>query len=189
MFDRNHILLRSLDVPGHMTSDELGRIIDIVSAYKDQGPISYLEVGTLIGRSLMAVGLALPSHSTLVSVDIANFLNKRAGCHVSDIYAEIVSNRPDLKLSVFRGDSIAARKIYHCKFTLAFIDGGHDLQSVQDDITTWHPQISEGGMIFGHDYCKHFPDVTQAVDEYFTKLGGIKNNTGSIWEFRRQPAA
>ena len=54
------------------------------------------------------------------------------------------------------------------------IDAGHDYQSVMADLKAWWPQLKDGGILIGDDYCKKpligqgkWPEVRQAVDEFF----------------------
>lgn len=46
---------------------------------------------------------------------------------------------------------------------IVYIDGAHDYVSVKCDIENFREKIKPGGWIAGHDYCKKFPGVVQAV--------------------------
>lgn len=50
------------------------------------------------------------------------------------------------------------------QFCCVFIDGAHDLRSVEHDIRLARQHLSTGGVILVHDYAHDIPDVTAAVD-------------------------
>ncbi len=52
-----------------------------------------------------------------------------------------------------------------------FIDANHEYAYVKQDIELYWPKIKPGGFLCGHDYSGGHPGVTQAVDEFFGKLG------------------
>lgn len=52
-----------------------------------------------------------------------------------------------------------------------FIDANHEYAYVKQDIELYWPKVRQGGFISGHDYSGGHPGVTQAVDEFFGKLG------------------
>lgn len=54
----------------------------------------------------------------------------------------------------------------------AFIDAGHDYESVSKDIFSWFPKIKKDGIISGHDYFNSVEfggrfGVKKAVDDFF----------------------
>lgn len=53
----------------------------------------------------------------------------------------------------------------------AFIDGNHEHEYVKKDCELYWPKIKPGGFLCGHDYSGGHPGVTEAVDEFFGKLG------------------
>ena len=55
-------------------------------------------------------------------------------------------------------------------FDMAFIDGGHDYETVKSDIALYTPLVKRGGLICGDDYSKKaWPGVVRAVNEAFGK--------------------
>mgnify|MGYP001496174671 FL=1 len=47
-----------------------------------------------------------------------------------------------------------------------YIDGDHSYEGCKEDILRWVPWVTEGGLIFFHDYgTPHTPGVVRAVDE------------------------
>jgi hypothetical protein len=74
-------------------------------------------------------------------------------------------------------------------FDLAFIDGAHDLASVQNDIACALPLLAPGGLLAFHDYrCDGHPDVTVAVDLLLEQGGELLSLTDSL-AVVRPPAA
>ena len=63
-------------------------------------------------------------------------------------------------------------------FDMAWIDGGHDYETVKGDILSYSPLLKKGGLLSGHDYSKGHPGVRQAVDEL---LPNFNRGQGSIW--------
>ena len=48
-----------------------------------------------------------------------------------------------------------------------FIDGDHHPDAVLADLKAWFPRVKAGGVIAGHDYDCHWPDVVRTVNEFF----------------------
>ncbi len=66
-------------------------------------------------------------------------------------------------------------------FNLAFIDGGHDRESVEADIRGVLPHMAPDGLIAFHDYASGVdPDVTAVVDELVASGGEILSVTDSL---------
>jgi len=56
------------------------------------------------------------------------------------------------------------------RFDCVYIDGGHRRQSVEEDLSLWHPLVSRGGILAGHDYIKaNGCGVIEAVDSFAAK--------------------
>jgi hypothetical protein len=56
------------------------------------------------------------------------------------------------------------------QYDLVYIDGGHDYNSVDNDIESFKGKVKKNGYIGGHDYYKHtFPShgVVEAVNKHF----------------------
>jgi hypothetical protein len=54
-----------------------------------------------------------------------------------------------------------------------YIDAAHTYESVKSDLESWWPLVSAGGILAGHDYSDLFPEVIQAVDEFFADKGTV----------------
>ena len=51
-------------------------------------------------------------------------------------------------------------------FNFVYVDASHDYTSVAADLAASARVVVSGGAIGGHDYCKAFPGVVRAVDEF-----------------------
>lgn len=47
-----------------------------------------------------------------------------------------------------------------------YIDGNHSYEFVKKDIEMYYPKIKKGGVIGGHDFSAHFPEVCKAIIEF-----------------------
>jgi hypothetical protein len=137
-----------------------------------------VEVGCWLGRSLAYLGQAVrasgkaldvygvehgrgseehcdqmaPAGGTVVGLLARNLLE----CGVSDVVSLIVA--PSTR---------AARLFAPGTVEFAFIDAGHDYQSVLSDLAAWWPRIRPGGALAGHDYSSEWPGVVKAVHDFF----------------------
>ena len=79
----------------------------------------------------------------------------------------------------------AVREFPYEYLDFVYIDGSHEFDYVMCDIIEWGKRVRKGGIISGHDYCKSYQDVIDAVDIY-VKIHGAKlhltdENTPSWW--------
>lgn len=75
-------------------------------------------------------------------------------------------------------DSVAAS--YYFKpgeVDLIYVDGGHDYESVVQDITNWLPKLKKGGVMLGDDL--DWPDVRKALDDL--SLNYSEPSPDKIW--------
>lgn len=63
---------------------------------------------------------------------------------------------------------------------LVFIDGGHDLLTVADDIRNYLPLVRPGGLLSGHDY----DEVRAGIDSVALRVEVDRPRAGSIWWHR-----
>ena len=174
--NNNAIAERAGFYPGFCFPRELDWLVH--NARRQNPGSRWCEVGTLYGKSLIAVGLALPRPSTLVSIDMNWGRTEAAGVTAHDAFREL-SNDRRLQLHAIRSTSIEAAEVYPDDwFDVVYIDAAHDYDSVRADIDTWLPKVKPGGMICGHDYTAAWPGVIEAVDESPIV---IANSVCSIW--------
>lgn len=166
--------LDALAIPGFMSRQELEWLAATAATVE-----SWTEIGGFIGRSMLAVGLALPRAARLQVVDYRLGDYQRAGQTLLTTYEELVEQRPDLRIAMVRAPSREAAKMLR-QSDVVFIDGGHSRESVSQDIAAWRDKCR---VLCGHDYNRE--GVRAAVDEL---LPGAAVVAGSIWMVERKPA-
>ena len=171
------VLVRAAEYPGYCEPEELRWIVGTAAALRPGS--TWVEVGSLCGRSLVAAGLAIAPGSTLVCVDSQMGLIHRRGVTLLDAYREIATSRPDLNVVLVRGRSTDAhlwRRPQSCD--VVYLDGDHRGDAVRRDVRAWQSRVRPGGMLAGHDYGNPlYPGLTAAVDE----LSGSAVAVGQIW--------
>ena len=144
-----------------------------------QGAV-WLEIGTLVGRSLLVTALSLPSNSTLVSIDKTSWTLERGGVRLEHTVPRIAALRPDIRLVMVRADSADAIRMLKLEPDVAFVDAGHQYETTAREIRDCVDILKPGGMICGHDYnAKDWPGVVQAVDELVPGFEVVPG--GTIW--------
>lgn len=88
-------------------------------------------------------------------------------------------------VTTMTGTSLWAAETLHETFDFVFIDASHDYANVKADIIAWAPRLKPGGIFAGHDYCKSWPGVMEAVDELIPN----KQLTKSVWWTRTEPTS
>ena len=140
---------------------------------------SVIEVGCWKGKTtkeLLEVcnKVYAVDHFQGTTEDISGSLAKK--CDVYKEFKNNVGNHPNL--IVLKGDSVKmADSLNGEKADMVFIDAGHKYDEIKADIKAWLPRAKK--IISGHDYCKDFPGVVRAVDE-FAKDRDVKVD-GSVW--------
>ncbi|MGB0767312.1 MAG: glycosyltransferase, partial [Phycisphaeraceae bacterium] len=85
----------------------------------------------------------------------------------------------------------AARHFEDGSLDFVYIDADHRFDAVADDLGAWFDKVREGGILAGHDYDNpELPDVQQAVDGYFQRLGWTVNHAGDhVWWVQKRRAS
>lgn len=176
------------NIQGWMKKEELQWLFSL--ARKQNGPISWVEVGSWKGRSLVATGLGLPGGAKLYSVESFTGSEDSPGTHAEVNFPMpwvekhlrlaidlIEAYRPDLEVILVKGRSVTKAKEFtdHSQ-DVVFIDGAHNEKAVTEDITVWKPKIRNGGILCGHDRCNR--GVPAALKK---TLGKWNKGEGSIW--------
>jgi SAM-dependent methyltransferase len=86
------------------------------------------------------------------------------------------------KIFPYYGDSLEWARMWRLEADIVFVDASHEHESVRRDILAWKPHVRPGGILCGHDFCRLFPGVVQAVRELFPTGGEIVGQ--SIWTCR-----
>ncbi len=133
-----------------------------------------LEMGVFFGRGI--IYLAEHSEFEIYAVDQFKikempYIETAAIKSDADFYAATLANlfAVDVmrKVTLIALDSERASKLFKDhSLDCVYIDGGHDYESVAQDIALWTPKVKPGGFISGDDYVDPW-GVIKAVDEKF----------------------
>jgi hypothetical protein len=52
------------------------------------------------------------------------------------------------------------------RIDFAYIDGAHNADAVSADILAWWPRVHRAGILAGHDFDEHHPDVVAVVQDF-----------------------
>lgn len=155
--------MRALAIPG-LTSDDDVRWLAAQAAGRDV----IVEIGSFKGRSTRALADACPG----VVYAIDDWNATLCGHADTGARAAFHANLADLlgtKVIAFEHNSqlgipAALRTV---AVDMLWIDGDHSYAAVRSDIGCFGPLVRPGGLICGHDYSVHRPEVVRAVDEAF----------------------
>jgi predicted O-methyltransferase YrrM len=142
----------------------------------------FLEIGTWKGRSTVFMAEKIRESGKnikLTAIDIfGEFVSSGKAQDSTDIYEEFLYNIKPYKdiVTPIKGDSRVIHKDFPDEsFDFIFIDGGHDYETVIEDIRGWFPKLKKGGVFGGHDI--DWPGVDRAVSECFNDF----NIRGITW--------
>jgi predicted O-methyltransferase YrrM len=167
----------------------------------------YLEVGTLFGSSICAIGY----HQRQSEIE------KYAGIDLFTYYGEKIEPSSGVEVSIeradrniryfgrpnsfalFEGDSgdpaIVKRALLYLRgqITLLYIDGDHSEEGTRRDFFTFADRVVPGGVVVFDDY--HFnewPGVTAAVDALdktgWNVIGGLAPNVPTMFVMQKDEA-
>ena len=153
----------------------------------------FVEVGSWRGRSTAFLGVEIENSCKDITVHCVDTwkgsLDEDA--HQNDpsvindtLYDEFLENiKPISKyIKPVRMTSMEAVKLYEDNsFDFILIDGGHDYNTVKDDITEWLKKLKPGHIIAGDDYA--WEGVKKAVDELLP-TAQINHNIG-CWMYTK----
>lgn len=164
----------------------------------------FVEIGTWLGRSASYMGVEIINsnkditldcihlpitviHSIKRIDDIDNEIDFKI-IENNNVYDDFLSNIKPIRkiINPILGLSNEVVKEYQNEsLDFVFVDGAHDYDSVNSDISNWFIKVKENGIIGGHDYDPIlFPDVVKAVNDLF----GIDNIRidGYCWLVEKQ---
>lgn len=142
----------------------------------------FVEVGSWKGRSTSFIGKICNDNGTrLVCVD---HWRGSTGDKLSPTYAAALAtedveqtfraNMRELGIVVdviAEPSAIAATRFEPGSVDRVFLDAGHDLASVTEDLSVWYERLRPGGILAGHDYDHKHADVRAAVDSFAAARG------------------
>lgn len=171
--------MRALSIPG-LTSDADVRWL----AEQARTRAVIIELGPFKGRSTRA--LADASSATVYAIDNWNATHED-GRRDNSAAAACRANLADLieagRVVLIDQDSreglpTALRGV---TADMLWIDAEHLYEAVLSDIDTYGPLVRRDGLICGHDYNVHHPDVMRAVDERYGARVRTVAPKQSIW--------
>lgn len=117
---------------------------------------SFLEIGTYDGNTSFNVAKNIPKGCKVITIDLPDVTNKI----VKFEYDNFLINNParsqkkHLKLENVQQIYSDSRELdfSQFKFNVAFIDGGHDFETVKSDTVNVLENIQHPGLIIWHDY-------------------------------------
>jgi len=62
-----------------------------------------------------------------------------------------------------------------------YVDAGHTYEAVMKDLQAWWPKIRPGSYFGGDDYTKGWPEVCQAVEDFFRDKAVRVRKSGRCW--------
>jgi predicted O-methyltransferase YrrM len=144
------------EIEGFLSIEEA---IGLFSAAKSAGP-GVLEIGTFKGRSTIALaaGRKMAGASPVYTVDHGHGSAEHKGTLPEEgTWREALRNLERMGVLGWvvpvMLDSLRARiALDDMRWSLVFIDGGHDRLSVLTDAALWLPRIRPEGLIAFHDY-------------------------------------
>jgi predicted O-methyltransferase YrrM len=143
---------------------------------------TFVEIGTWFGKSTNYLAQKIresKKNINLVAIDTfkgtdTEVLHKTiVNQFDGDIFFEFVDNTIQTNnydtFDVIKDTSQNASKTFsNSSVDFLMLDAGHTYDEVKLDLHTWYHKIKSGGIISGDDYGTNvFPEVTQAVNEYF----------------------
>lgn len=175
-------LEHALSIDGWLGESEAEYLADAASRYKIVG-----EIGSWMGRSTAAICAGAGEDGFVVAVDTWQGSPEHEGMLQGKsegwLFEQFRRNTsPYANLWPLRKSSVDAAQFIansHLRFSLIFIDGCHEYESVLADILAWRPLLTEGGILCGHDFYGDFPGVRQAVKELVHDFRMVPNT--NIW--------
>lgn len=75
----------------------------------------------------------------------------------------------------------AAKKFDDNSVDFCYVDAGHTYDAVTKDLNAWWPKIKPGNYFAGDDYTKGYPQLCQAVHDFFQPLNIKVIKSGRCW--------
>ena len=165
-------LLSPTSNAGQVSHLELLGIIGLTKSFLKNGQ-NFLEIGTFDGNTTINVAKNIPELSKVITIDLPENTSAVAKFNYDDLLVKS-ENRSKKKHLNFKN----VEQIYHdsttydfskLNFNVAFIDGGHDYETVKSDTMNVLKHIKKPGIIFWHDYdveCEIGDLLHELVKEY-----------------------
>jgi len=159
--------MKAMQIPGQFNKEEAEFLLKLASR---KGNL--VEIGALFGRStavLVEATKAYGAHLTTIDPFYKTpNTNLRSSPEVWRANLINIGLEPPELLHM---ESHEASRVYDKEISLVFIDGGHNYETVKQDIEDWTPRVKETGIVVFHDmYLPHVIGVTKAVNEWWLEM-------------------
>lgn len=155
---------RAMEIPGQIREAEAAFL------YRQARRKGHMvEIGCLFGRSTSALVCAAAVYEAhLTSID-PFFKTPNTKTDASpEVWRENLKNLELTPPDLLHMTSHEAAKLYKSEISFLFIDGGHNYETVRQDIEDWTPMVRETGVVVFHDmFAPHIDGVTRAVSEWW----------------------
>ena len=148
------------------------------SVVKMHNNANFVEVGSWQGKSAAFMAVEIINQNKNIKLNCVDTWEGSIE-HTNDeiikqnlLYDTFLSNIEPVKhiINPIRMASRdAARTFEDNSIDFIFIDAAHDYESVREDIYSWFPKLTPGGIMAGHD--KTWPGVVKAVNEFLSTSG------------------
>jgi hypothetical protein len=164
----------------------------VQNAPKDK-PSIFIEVGSWKGRSSAFMGIEIKnSHKPIEFYAVDHWKGSDEEAHRKDpdvirgsLFDAFMRNIKPVKDYVHPIPlaSIAATAHFlDGTVDFLFLDGGHDYESVRDDLAYWLPKMKDKGVVAGDDY--NWSGVKQAISEILQdQVEVLGDGKGRHWRF------
>lgn len=100
----------------------------------------------------------------------------------SNINSKVRSNT---KTIIITGSSNEVHSYIPNNLDFVYIDGDHSYLAVKKDIELYYPEVRDGGILGGHDFCANQLGVVRAVTELGDKFGIKLEERMNDWWVRK----
>lgn len=169
---------------GFMPINEGTALLKWAKKFSKSGPV--MEIGTYCGKSTiyLAIG-ALHNNQTVYTIDHHKGSEEHQideeyfDSEIYDFIQERVNTFPLLIKNINKlcikniipiiSESSRVSKNWETDLSMLFIDGGHSLESANNDYDCWEPRIIKGGALVIHDIFENPEDGGQAPFEIYKR--------------------
>lgn len=171
-------ILVSSSVPGHLSPMDLVYLMFFPLVANKHVCGDILEIGAHAGKSTSILNqIANINDSKIYTIDSwsddteIEFEGKK-GTAKDFFFKRVLTDR----IEPIEGDSKnALKKVPNDSISFAFIDGGHDYESVQEDLSHMTRVMKKGGLVYMHDYFAFsWPGVFRATQDFLKDNSSFK---------------
>lgn len=162
-------LSRAAYVRGNTTYLEMMCILGLTKKYVTNGK-NFLEIGTFDGNLTRNISINLDSNSKIITIDLPEDSDPKNLLDSDDSLIEMDRRKKKKHLGLSNVEQVYgdSTKIDFSRFDFngAFIDGGHDFETVRLDTINILKNINKPGFIAWHDYAME-TDVEEVISSLY----------------------